>query len=303
MRLASYLQRGHVSGGIGAIFGMSAEPEPDVMIKSILISLAGRLGYEIIASSRVSPTNLSQHLQVLFEKLDIDCVLDVGANIGRYRDLLRDAVGYHGLIISFEPVKATFELLKKNSENDDKWYVYGFALGTENGKKSMNVMAASALSSFLEPDQSKTSLFASYNKIDHRETVEMRSVDTIIDDLRAKHRINGIFMKVDAQGYDLQVIRGAERTLTDVRAVQMELSAQAIYKETPPYFEVLKEMHQRDYDLTGLFPITQDSLLRLIGFDCVLINRRVAEDADVRLRRVPPRISEPVARGVTVLGP
>jgi FkbM family methyltransferase len=264
------------------------------MIKSVLIHLAGRLGYEIMASSKVSPTNLSHHLQVLFEKLDIDCVLDVGANIGQYGDLLRKAVGYNGLIISFEPVKATFELLKNKSESDDKWHVYDFALGPGDGKKMINVMAASPLSSFLQPDQSNTDLFASHNTIDHRETVEMRSVDTIIDDLRAKYQINRMFMKVDAQGYDLQVIRGAEKAMADVLAIQMELSAQAIYKETPPYFEVLREMRQRGYDLTGIFPITQDSLLRLIGFDCVLINRRVAEGADVRLLRVPPRISEPL---------
>ena len=265
-----------------------------MMIKTLLIKILGRLGYEIIASSRNAPINMSQHLQSLFEKFGIDCVLDVGANIGQYADFLRNQIGYNGLIISFEPINEHISLLNEKSENDPKWHVYGFALGAENTEKPINVMRASALSSFLEPDHSNTNLFSLYNRIHHRQTVNMKTLDSIIDKLKAKHQVKKIFLKLDTQGYDFQVILGAERTLAVVLAIQIELSVQSIYSGMPTYYDVLKEMHKRGYDLSGMFSNSQDSLLRLIEFDCILINRCVAEGADIRAMRVPGLVSGPL---------
>lgn len=48
----------------------------------------------------------------VLDRLSIDCVLDVGGDRGGYGDLLRD-IGYKGWIISFEPVRAFFEVLSK----------------------------------------------------------------------------------------------------------------------------------------------------------------------------------------------
>jgi hypothetical protein len=101
-------------------------------------------------------------------------------------------------------------------------------------------------------------------------------------------------MKIDTQGYDFQVILGAERALADILAIQMELAVQPTYRETLSYFEVLREMHQRGYDLAGVFPVAQDSMLRLIELDGILINRRVAEGAEIRRMRVPYLSSQPL---------
>jgi hypothetical protein len=140
-----------------------------MMVKSLLANLLKRFGYEVIASSKVAPSNMSRRLKALFEKLAIDCVLDVGANVGQYADLLRNAVGYRGLIISFEPVKQNFDLLSEKSKNDPGWYIHDFALGSEDTNRPINVMRAAALSSFLEPDDS-----SEYDKIEHREAVELK---------------------------------------------------------------------------------------------------------------------------------
>jgi hypothetical protein len=155
-------------------------------------------------------------------------------------------------------------------------------------------MHASALSSFLEPDHSNTNLFSSYNRVHHRQFVSIKTIDSIIEELKTKHQVKNIFIKLDTQGYDFQAILGAERTLTVALAVQIELSVQPIYSKMPTYYDVLKEMHERGYDLSGMFPTSQDSLLRLIEFDCILINRCVAEGADIHAMRVPGLDSGPL---------
>jgi hypothetical protein len=71
---------------------------------------------------------LKQHLIDLLKKCKVNCILDVGANRGQYALELRK-LGYKENIISFEPVKESFDELKKWSRFDSKWTVYPFALG------------------------------------------------------------------------------------------------------------------------------------------------------------------------------
>ena len=47
-------------------------------------------------------------------ELRVDCVLDVGANVGQFGDMLR-TIGYMGTIVSFEPVDATFRTLAEHA--------------------------------------------------------------------------------------------------------------------------------------------------------------------------------------------
>lgn len=53
-------------------------------------------------------------LRRLLDRLSIDYVFDVGGNRGGYGDLLRD-IGYKGWTISYEPVRASFEVLSKRA--------------------------------------------------------------------------------------------------------------------------------------------------------------------------------------------
>ena len=58
---------------------------------------ASRLGYKVIPSWRLDAFEHARHLRRLFGQLDIDTVLDVGANDGGYRQLLRDFVALTGV--------------------------------------------------------------------------------------------------------------------------------------------------------------------------------------------------------------
>jgi hypothetical protein len=72
------------------------------------------------------------------------------------------------------------------------------------------------------------------------------------------------------------VLRGAERSLLEVRALQTEASVVGIYKGMPGYMETIDHLTERGFDITGMYPVSRDSALRLLEFDCVMINRRFA---------------------------
>ncbi len=70
----------------------------------------------------------ASHLARLFARFDVDCVFDVGANSGQYADRLRSKVGFHGVIVSFEPVPALASRLREKAERDPQWLIEECAL-------------------------------------------------------------------------------------------------------------------------------------------------------------------------------
>jgi FkbM family methyltransferase len=262
------------------------------LMKRFINKILKTFGYKITYFSdygSVSPEviwkNLfSNHLKSLFKIFDVNCVFDVGAHIGTYRDFLRRNVGYSGLIISFEPIKKHLDVLKERSKNDKNWKVEPYALGSKEANKTINVMATSDFSSFLEPNYSNLNdikfgvnqnlyQLASHNVIDYQEMCDVKCLDSVIEDFKLQNDTKNMFLKMDTQGYDLEVIKGAKKTLPSILALQTEISALSIYQSMPDYLFSLKTLAQEGFDITFLNPISMDRFLRIVEFDCILINR------------------------------
>ena len=81
-------------------------------------------------------------------------------------------------------------------------------------------------------------------------------------------------MKIDTQGYDNRVIRGAAKTLKHVQILQTEISCRGIYEDTPSVTERLEELLSIGFSIVGIFPISRDkNTMEILEFDCLLIRR------------------------------
>jgi len=107
----------------------------------------------------------------------------------------------------------------------------------------------------------------------------MKRLDSIFEDLIAPLEKPQIYLKLETQGYDLKVVAGARRSLKRVAGLQSELAVQPLYEGMPGYLETLECLHQAGFDLTGMYSIARDNALRVIEFDCVMINRQSAGPA------------------------
>ncbi|MBI3803869.1 MAG: FkbM family methyltransferase [Nitrospirae bacterium] len=246
-------------------------------MKRILTSGISRLfqcfGYVVQRPENLEWRSFSHHLAFLFKRLHIQCVLDVGANVGGYRHFLRNSVGYDGQILSFEPVEENLNTLRALAKNDPQWQIYGYALGSQNKTMEINVMKGPVFSSFLNPDTSVVAQFNDANRIDHKATVDVRTLDSVLGPLQTKLKLQNIFLKMDTQGYDLEVIKGAEATLQQIYAIQTEVSLRKIYESMPSFTESYQMLKEKGFDITGMYPVSRDPLLRVIEFDCVMINQ------------------------------
>jgi FkbM family methyltransferase len=65
------------------------------------------------------------------------------------------------------------------------------------------------------------------------ETVQVKRLDDVIGEVSAASASRSIYLKLDTQGYDLEVIKGAGATLESVAALQTEVSVSQSTAECP----------------------------------------------------------------------
>jgi FkbM family methyltransferase len=217
--------------------------------------------------------SLAYHLKTLLRLLEIDCVLDVGAHLGEFAEFVRD-LEYTGEIRSFEPVRSSFEALTKARSSDHSWRGENVALGAQDGELEMNIYEGSVFNSFLKPAENGTPRFRDQTRLVRVEKVAVRRLESVIDEILAQRPSAKIFLKMDTQGYDLQVLRGAGRRIEAVGALLSELAARSTYTGMPTLPEALIELDRLGFEVTGMFPVARElDHLRVIEFDCVMCRK------------------------------
>lgn len=207
-------------------------------------------------------------LVALLGRLEVDCVLDVGAFTGTYGRMLRD-LGYRGRIVSFEPATENFALLAREAEGDGAWEVRRVAVGSAAGTLELHLTGSSGSNSLLTPNAYALTEMPRFFKDRGSETVEVVTVDDVFDD--TTRGASSVFMKIDTQGFDLEVIRGAAASLERLAAVQVELALRRTYEGQPSYLDFLAHLDERGFAPALLFPTFPDSTGRIVECDCVLI--------------------------------
>jgi len=153
-------------------------------------------------------------------------VIDIGANIGQFASWVR-ASGFDGPIISFEPQPEEHAALTAAAERDPEWIVAPrCALGSSEGTAQIHVAGNSQSSSMLEmldlhKDNAPTSAY-----VDSIETPVRR-----LDDMLAELGFDptDALLKIDTQGFETEVLRGAPSTLPVIAAAHVELSLAPLY--------------------------------------------------------------------------
>jgi len=180
----------------------------------------------------------------------IDAVVDVGANEGLFAKRLRDE-GFTGRIVSFEPLSSAFVLLALASAPDPKWECLRLALGATTGEATLNVAGNLASSSFLPMDRELTEAEPRLAYVG-REECSLSTLDILAPDLfQPEERL---YLKLDVQGFELEVLRGAEATLEHVVVLDVELSQTQLYEGAPLMDEVVAYLAERDYVLLATEP-------------------------------------------------
>jgi len=194
------------------------------LAKNVANSFLNRVGLEV---GRYRPEYDSQHRLVRsLNHFHINSVIDIGANQGQFAKGLR-MLGYSGKIISFEPLLEAHSLLIQNARKDRNWTVFErCALGSENGVAKINIAGNSVSSSVLSMAPVHSQVLASSSYVATDQVPIFR-----LDDVLPKESMESdqLFLKLDTQGYESQVLKGATRTLQLARGLVVETSLTELY--------------------------------------------------------------------------
>jgi FkbM family methyltransferase len=172
-------------------------------------------------------------------------IFDVGANLGQF---LEQLVHHYpqAAIHSFEPSPRTFQALSAKTAGMANVSAWNHALGARAGKSTLLENASSDMTSMLQLGSQ------GWGRIEKQTEIDVQSVD----DFCQEHSISRVdILKSDTQGYDLEVLKGAERMMREHRIglVYSEITFDEIYKNLPPFDEIFRFLRERDFVLAAFY--------------------------------------------------
>jgi FkbM family methyltransferase len=231
------------------------------------------LGYRAVAAGLRIPDIAAArafHQQArtmqLIRTLDINLVLDVGANRGFWSQHLRMS-GYRGQIVSFEPIAGNAGAIEAKRKGDPSWLAMRCALGSEDGAADFNVVLSGVA------DETVLSSFLAIRNQNARTTIEqvdvkrLESLWPLLSGLVPDPRI---FLKMDTQGFDPQVIAGAGAVLDHVRLLQSEISVEPLYDGMTHYTDALRGYEALGFRLMDLFVVNRTADGGVLEYDCLM---------------------------------
>lgn len=170
-------------------------------------------------------------------------VFDVGANRGQFSRQIRAAFP-KARLYAFEPIPQSFRILRESASGDPLFSAHNFALGSRQDCQTVHLQPKSEFNSLVVPLNQPS-------PTGQTETVQIRRLDSVIDELGI---VRLDFLKTDTEGYDLEVLRGADQALTAHR-IFLVFSEVGFNPNDP-----------RHTSFTSLFEFLQQFNFELVGF-------------------------------------
>lgn len=187
------------------------------------------------------------------EEAAVGTVLDVGANRGQFAGDLRRA-GWTGRIVSFEPTSAAHAALAALAARDEGWIAAPrMALGAGEGEAEINLSINSVSSSLLKVD-ARSIEAAPESAFTSSERVPVRTLDAVVETGWARP----FALKIDTQGFELEVLRGAAATLAQTAIVSLELSLAPLYENGASFVAVYGLLEQAGFHCIALSEVFCD---------------------------------------------
>lgn len=208
-------------------------------------------------------------LPTLLGLYGVETVFDLGANIGMSGQYFRN-LGFRGKIVSCEPVSRYYGELERRCAKDPLWLCENTAVGDAEGEAEINITGGGGGASSFLPMTSAVTEHAPELAVVGSELVRV----TTLDALARRHYPTGgqLFLKLDVQGYERNVLEGGRDTLARVVGLRVELSVLKCYEGEPLLCDMLPYLDSLGFKLTGIEPAWSDTktqeVFQLDGIFC-----------------------------------
>ncbi len=179
----------------------------------------------------------------------IKTVIDVGANVGDFAKIVREVLP-SAKIYSFEPLPDCFEKMKNALPGDKNFFPVNLAAGSKEDTLKFYRSFHSPSSSFLEMEDLHKEAFPQSQQGQSAEPIDVKvsTLDSIFAD---KNPERNIFLKIDVQGFEKEVMAGAPEILSKTSIVLIEMSFVKLYKNLPLFHDIYTAMYNHGFKFRG----------------------------------------------------
>ena len=155
-----------------------------------------------------------------------DFILEIGAHIGFLTRRYSSLVGPAGSVLAIEPCCENFSFLKKNTEKHSNIRIVNVACGSSDGTVEFfldpfgGFCNSVNLEFFKEKIVGLRESLSDYSAVETKKWVECRSIDSLLEEVQMQPDV----IKIDTEGFELSVLKGASKALDRARVVMVEVS-------------------------------------------------------------------------------
>ena len=215
-------------------------------MKKIIRKIIDKAGLSIFRHNGLPiGTDYRKTIRDRFGKNEIKVVFDVGANVGQFC-MHCSEVFDEADIYSFEPIKDTFDVLKNRTKGIKNISCFNHAFGDQKGVEKVFLQADSKVNS-LNP------LVNIQKKDDQKsQQIEIDTVDLFCENKKIE-KID--LLKIDTEGFDLNVLKGSAKMLSDgkVKFLFIEVTHDKDNPKTSSFNTISSFLDEYGYKIYGFY--------------------------------------------------
>jgi len=200
----------------------------------------------------------------------VDSIWDVGANTGQFA-FMAHTVWPNLPIYSFEPDSKVFSLLESNFRKFSiSGHCFPYALGEKEESKKLYRCENTVNTSLLQPEEEKGLLVG-------QSQVACKTLDAMLDMVEISA---SPLLKLDVQGYEAHVLRGADKFLSHCRYVIAEASFTSQYTDGVHADELICMMRERGFICIQIMDALRDKISKkknVLEVDILFENQDMVE--------------------------
>lgn len=207
--------------------------------------------YRALIFFRVAPT--TEHISFLKSLQDLDQIIDVGANRGQF-GLAALSVFPNCKYICFEPIEDAYKALKNVLIFKKDISIYNSAIGNSNSEMEMNISQSEDSSSLLTITELQDEIFPGTKK----KNTQIVNLSKLTDFISFNELNNNSLIKIDVQGFELEVLKSASDLLNKIKYVYVECSFRELYKNQASANDIINLLAANDFKLSGIYNFMSD---------------------------------------------
>jgi len=239
------------------------------MFKKFIAVILRKYGYQI-SKIHTLEYKIREGEYKWLQDFGIKTVIDVGANVGQFALMIHKIIN-DAAIYSFEPINECYMELVNKKDRINNLKCFNLALGSETREGVINRNEFLPSSSLLAMESLHKEAFP-YTAKTYQEKINITSLDKIHNEI---DWVQKILLKIDVQGYELEVLEGAKNSLNSIDLIIVETTFLKLYKRQPLFEDVYDFLYSRSFQYKGNFDqITNPNTGRILQADAIFVKQK-----------------------------